>query len=291
VWFIGGILSLLGALTYGELGAMNRAAGGLYVYLRDAFGALPAFLYGWTLFFVISSGSVATLAVAFATYTGQLIDLSPLAGRPVSVAMIVVVAIINVLGTRRSANVQNWTTGVKIAAIIVMSIALIVLGDRLGSVRDQTWPDIGAVADGTRQASFGDTYIVAKAVLLDAQTHRVGIAVSPLLQILGTSSLDYYRYSKSATIGRIQWALPVHVQAPLGSMRVYASAGYFSVGATGHRGLPQTPQQPALSLASCGTGRNRVASSGIVSTSATNVLVVIVKKLKKKTRPENQLFP
>ncbi len=146
VWFMGGILSLLGALTYGELGAMNPAAGGLYVYMRDAFGRLPAFLYGWTLFFVISSGSLATLAVAFATYADHLIDLSPLVARLVSVAMIVVIAIINVVGTRRSANVQNWTTGVKVGAIIVMSIALIVLGDRLGSIRDQAWPDIGAGA-------------------------------------------------------------------------------------------------------------------------------------------------
>ena len=65
VWFVAGVLSLLGALTYGELGAANPDAGGLYVYIRDAFGPLPAFLYGWTAFFVIGSGSVATLAVAF----------------------------------------------------------------------------------------------------------------------------------------------------------------------------------------------------------------------------------
>ncbi|MBA2302624.1 MAG: amino acid permease [Acidobacteria bacterium] len=144
VWLIGGILSLLGALTYGELGAMNPAAGGLYVYMRDAFGRLPAFLYGWTLFFVISSGSVATLAVAFARYAEQLIDLSPLVERLVAVGMIVVVAIVNVLGTRKSANVQNWTTGIKVAAIIVMSLALIAFGDGLGSVRGQAWPDVGA---------------------------------------------------------------------------------------------------------------------------------------------------
>ena len=65
VWLSAGILSLLGALTYGELGAANPDAGGLYVYIRDSFGMLPAFLYGWTAFFVIGTGSVATLAVAF----------------------------------------------------------------------------------------------------------------------------------------------------------------------------------------------------------------------------------
>src|SRR5580704_4430692 len=60
VWIAGGVLSLLGALTYGELAAMNPAAGGLYVYIRDAFGGLPAFLYGWSLFLVIASGTTAT---------------------------------------------------------------------------------------------------------------------------------------------------------------------------------------------------------------------------------------
>src|SRR5882762_8719494 len=59
VWVVGGVLSLLGALTYGELGAMNPEAGGLYVYLRDAFGPLIAFLYGWTFFVVIATGSAA----------------------------------------------------------------------------------------------------------------------------------------------------------------------------------------------------------------------------------------
>ena len=65
VWFAGGLLSLLGALTYGELSVRNPQAGGLYIHIRDCFGALPAFLFGWTLFFAISSGAVATLAVGF----------------------------------------------------------------------------------------------------------------------------------------------------------------------------------------------------------------------------------
>src|SRR5688572_21830315 len=110
VWLVGGVLSLLGALTYGELGAMNPEAGGLYVYIRDAFGRLPAFLYGWTLFFVISSGSLATLSVAFTSYAGQFVELSPLSGKVVSLAMIAAITVINIIGTRKSANVQNFTT-------------------------------------------------------------------------------------------------------------------------------------------------------------------------------------
>src|SRR5690606_24022930 len=98
VWVFAGVLSLLGALTYGEMGAMQPEAGGLYVYMRDAFGPFVAFLYGWTLFLVIASGSVATLSVAFTGYLGQLVPLSPLAGRLAAIAMIGVVMAVNVHG-------------------------------------------------------------------------------------------------------------------------------------------------------------------------------------------------
>jgi len=83
VWLLGGARSLMGALTYGELSAMNPGAGGLYLYLRDAFGKLPAFLYGWTIFLVICPGTVATLAVG-STARGNAPNggaCSPLTGR------------------------------------------------------------------------------------------------------------------------------------------------------------------------------------------------------------------
>lgn len=128
VWLVGGILSLLGALTYGELGAMKPAAGGLYVYIRDCFGRFPAFLFGWTLFFVISSGAVATLAVAFSAYLGEIVPLTPMTAKLIAISMIAVVTAVNVLGTRKSANLQNWTTAIKVLGILVMSAALLWLG-------------------------------------------------------------------------------------------------------------------------------------------------------------------
>ena len=64
VWLVAGVLSLMGALSYGELSSMDRKSGGLYAFIRDGFGPFPAFLYGWTLFFVIGAGTIATLAVA-----------------------------------------------------------------------------------------------------------------------------------------------------------------------------------------------------------------------------------
>ena len=139
VWLAAGVLSLLGALTYGEMGAAKPDAGGLYVYLRDALGPLPAFLYGWTMFFVMATGSCATLAVAFTNYLGQFVTLPPIAGKAVSVLMIFVVMLINVRGTRQGANVQGVATAIKVAAILVMSVLLIAVGHGFAST-PTLWP-------------------------------------------------------------------------------------------------------------------------------------------------------
>lgn len=131
IWIVGGGLSLLGALTYAEMGAMNPRAGGLYVYLRDAFGPLPAFLYGWALFFVIGSGSIATLAAAFPRYVQQFVALDALGTKLVSLATIVVVTAVNVRGTRHGAIVQNWSTGIKVTALLLLSVLLLLGGKGL----------------------------------------------------------------------------------------------------------------------------------------------------------------
>jgi len=156
VWLLGGVLSLVGALTYGELGAMNPEAGGLYVYIRDAFGRPAAFLYGWALFFVISSGSLATLAVAFTSYAGQFLTLSPFAARLVAIAVIVAIAGVNIVGTRRSANVQNLTTAIKVGALLVMSMLLMARGEGLATALQAPWPD---VTSGALLASLGTAMV------------------------------------------------------------------------------------------------------------------------------------
>ncbi len=128
VWVLGGLLCLLGALTYAELGAANPEAGGIYCYIRDAFGPLPAFLYGWVLFLIIGPATVAALAVASVAYFGQLVTLGPTGGRVASVAMILVIGAINVAGARESANVQNLSAALKAGALVVLSGILIALG-------------------------------------------------------------------------------------------------------------------------------------------------------------------
>jgi APA family basic amino acid/polyamine antiporter len=128
LWAAGGVIALAGALTFAELGTVRPAPGGVYVYLRDAFGPLPGFLYGWTSFFAIASGSIAALATAFSTYLAPLLSLDPLAARVAAVLFIAATALLNVRGTRRSASVQNWMTLAKLVAIVVMSLALALTG-------------------------------------------------------------------------------------------------------------------------------------------------------------------
>ena len=128
VWLAGGVLSLLGALTYGELSAARPRAGGLYVYIRDCFGPLPAFLFGWTFFLVISAGSVATLAVAFANYVREFIPLAPWLAKVISVLLILTITTVNIRGTRQSANLTNVTTAFKVAVIVALGIVLWIFG-------------------------------------------------------------------------------------------------------------------------------------------------------------------
>ena len=152
VWLVGGVLSLLGALTYGELSATNPAAGGLYIYIRDAFGRFPAFLFGWTFFTVITSGSVAALAVVFTEYCGQLVPLSAWAAKAITVGIIVVMTFVNVVGTRRSANLNNLTTMIKLLALLLMSAALLWFGKNYDSTSAALMPKH---VDGHLASGFG----------------------------------------------------------------------------------------------------------------------------------------
>src|SRR5438552_81922 len=134
VWIVGGVLSLLGALTYAELAAANPEAGGLYCYIRDGFGRLPAFLYGWSLFLVISAATIAALARAFARYLAEVLPLTPAQSSAAAVIMIAVVTIVNVRGTRQSSDLQNWTTLAKGGLVVVLSIVLLALGKHGGEM-------------------------------------------------------------------------------------------------------------------------------------------------------------
>jgi APA family basic amino acid/polyamine antiporter len=140
VWVVGGILTLMGALTYAELGCMRTGAGGLYAYIRDAFGPVAAFVYGWTLFAVIASGSIATLAVATGDNMAAIVPgLTPTAKKIVAIAMVAVLAFINVRGTKQSTAVLGLATSLKVAALLFLIVALPLSGTGWSTV-ETAWP-------------------------------------------------------------------------------------------------------------------------------------------------------
>src|SRR5437016_12555161 len=122
-WIAGGIIALAGALTFGELGARRPRAGGGYVYLREAFGPLPAFLYGWALLLVIATGATAAVAVTFARYGVALLGVSPRATLPLAIGAIVLLCGVNYVGVKPAAVTQNVFTILKLAAVAALIAA------------------------------------------------------------------------------------------------------------------------------------------------------------------------
>src|SRR5213083_1882490 len=151
VWLVTGLLTLMAALSYGELAAMMPKAGGQYVYLREAFSPLWGFLYGWTLFLVIQTGTIAAVAVGFARYTGVLIPwvseknyliepirfggyaLSLSTAQFVGLALIALLTFMNTRGLRIGKLVQNVFTTAKTGALIALILLGIIVGLRSGA--------------------------------------------------------------------------------------------------------------------------------------------------------------
>ena len=151
VWVVGGAVALAGALCFGELGARRPRAGGGYVYLRETWGPLPAFLYGWTLLLVIATGAIAAVAVMFADYTLALVGLSARLTLPLAVGAIVLLSGINYLGVRSGALTQNVFTVLKLLALAALIGAGLVLA---GPAESRTHTLAAAAGTGTI-AGFG----------------------------------------------------------------------------------------------------------------------------------------
>ncbi len=141
VWVAGGLLTFAGALTFAELGAAMPEAGGQYVYLKEAYGPLFGFLFGWILFLVAMCGSIAALSVGFAEYLGyffpalstqnflfssKIFSLS--AGQVVAMSVIVILSVFNYIGVGLGKTIQNVFTISKIGAILILIIAGFLLG-------------------------------------------------------------------------------------------------------------------------------------------------------------------
>ncbi|HSM60261.1 MAG TPA: amino acid permease [Longimicrobiales bacterium] len=122
-WALGGAIALLGAFCFAELGARLPRAGGGYVYLRDGFGPLPAFLYGWTQLLVINTGGIAAVAITFASYTADVAGMEELWIRPLAVAAIVLLSGANAAGVRFGSWIQNAFTILKLLALALLVAA------------------------------------------------------------------------------------------------------------------------------------------------------------------------
>jgi APA family basic amino acid/polyamine antiporter len=128
-WAIGGVIALIGALCYAELGARRPTAGGGYVYLREAFGIVIAFVYGWNLLVVNHSGAIAAVATVFVEYAGAAIGVTPDDPRPYAVGTIVFLTGINWFGIRAGSLTQNILTVLKLLAIsILIAVGLVARG-------------------------------------------------------------------------------------------------------------------------------------------------------------------
>ena len=240
VWIIGGVLSLLGALTYGELTAMKPEAGGLYIYIRDCFGPLMGFLFGWTFFFVISTGAVATLTVAFSTYFQEFVPLTKWTAKLVSIAVIAVIATVNVRGTRQSANLQNVTTAIKVFAVLAMGTALLWFGKT---------PHIFGVASSSLQ-TWGS--------LLS------GIGLAMVSVLWAFEGWQYCTFSAGETLNPQRNFPLAFLSATLALIGIYLFAHWGYVAALGTTGVANSDRVAATALATISPGAAKLVTVAIL---------------------------
>ena len=245
VWLISGLMTMAAALTFGELAAMMPKAGGQYVFLREAWGALPGFLYGWTLFMVIQCGSIAAVAVAFAKFTSVLIPwfsekdvLVTVAGLNISAAQLLAIASIvlltwvNLRGLRQGKLVQNLFTSTKAIALLGLIVVVLVAGkagtiasDNVSSAWSASWTRVAE--DGvstTREPVTGLMLLVA-------------LGVSMVGSLFASDSWNDVTYA-AAEVKRPQRDIPLSLALGTGTVTLLyllANVAYLSVlPAVGH---------------------------------------------------------
>ena len=211
-WIGGGVIALVGALCFGELGQRRPKAGGGYVYLRETWGPLPAFLYGWALLLVIATGAMAAVAVTFANYALALAGLPARLTVPVAIGAIVLLSGINWVGVKPGAVTQNVLTVLKLAALAV----LIVVG--LSAVVP------ASPAGGPPPVALGSAAVVV----------RLGAALVPVLftyggwqqtNFLAEEIIEPERTLPRALVLGVAVVVGVYLLANLAYLRVLGAAG------------------------------------------------------------------
>jgi len=151
VWALGGVITLTGALTFAELGSMFPQAGGVYVYLKEAYGELFGFLYGWAYLLVITSGANAALSIACAYYLAFIFPLNDTGIKITAVVALIVVTAVNILRVRAAEVFANVFTGLKLLGVA----AVIVIGILWGKARADLFHAETTASTGSLVAAFG----------------------------------------------------------------------------------------------------------------------------------------
>lgn len=154
VWILAGLLTLAGALVAAELSSMFPENGGVYVYLRESYGAVFGFLWGWAMFWTMHTGIIAAIAMVVAAYLGFLVDLSVGAQRAVAISAILGLSWVNYLGVRHGTMLQTAFTVVKVGAIVLMVALGFALGGGDGPGPDAT-AGTGLLGGGGVSGLFG----------------------------------------------------------------------------------------------------------------------------------------
>jgi APA family basic amino acid/polyamine antiporter len=150
-WGLGGVITLTGALTFAELGSMFPQAGGVYVYLKEAYGELFGFLYGWAYLLVITSGANAALSIACAYYLAFIFPLDDTGIKITAVVALASVTVVNILRVRAAEVFTNVFTGLKLIGIA----AVIVIGILWGKARPDFFHSEATASSGSLLAAFG----------------------------------------------------------------------------------------------------------------------------------------
>lgn len=177
VWAAAGLVTLAGAVITARFAARLPGSGGVYVYLREAFGPALGFLWGWGMFWSMHSGIIAAIAVVFARYAGALVPLGNAGGKLVAVAAIVALSAVNHFGVRPGSRLQAAFTAVKLVAVALIVVLGVTLGSRVEPHFAGGTAPLGAIGAGNLLAglasglfAFGGWHVV---------TYSAGETVDP----------------------------------------------------------------------------------------------------------------
>ncbi len=247
IWAIGGVLTLCGALSYGELAAAFPRTGGQYVFLKEAFSPFFAFLYGWTIFLVVQTGLIAAVAVAFANYLGvffpwvsqsnRLVEAGGFnfsSAQVVAILLVVFLTWINTRGVKEGAWVQNVLTIAKVGALAALIVAGIFTSKGDWSNFTPWFPSVvtggvlAAFAVGMSKALFA--YDAWNTVTFVAEETRDPVKTLPKALLMGTLGVTIlYTLANVAYLH----VIPVEAAAVVPDQRIAAELARILVGPVG----------------------------------------------------------